>query len=83
MPYNSTILKYYDDKEQKIIKNTKNTKNNNENDDLYAKTGQELRDILSYWTNKPTGRKSSGSLKTKQAIIDKIVELRDSQVVFV
>ena len=94
VPYNSTILAYYDDKEQKIKKNTKNTKNtknikntkinkNNENDDLYTKTGQELRDILSYWTNKPTGLKSSGNLKTKQAIIDKIVELRDSQVVFV
>ena len=91
VPYNSTILKYYDDKEQKIIKITKNTKNtkntkinkNNENDDLYTKTGQELRDILSYLTNKPTGLKSSGNLKTKQAIIDKIVELRNSQVVFV
>ena len=55
-------------------------KNNN---DLYNKTGQELRDILSYWTNKPTGIKSSGSLKTKQAIIDKIVELSADQVVFV
>ena len=80
---NSLILHNINDKNQKIIKNTKNTKINKNNDDLHTKTGQELRDILSYWTNKPTGLKSSGNLKTKQAIIDKIVELRDSQVVFV
>lgn len=84
---NSLILHNINDKNQKIINNINNTKNTkinkNNNDDLYTKTGQELRDILSYWTNKPTGRKSSGNLKTKQAIIDKIVEIRVSQVVFV
>lgn len=60
-----------------INKNKKNkhTINNIKHEDLFMKTGQELRDILSILTNQPTGLKSSGKLKTKNDIINKITEI--------
>lgn len=56
----------------KYKKNTPKIKS----EELFIKTGQELRDILSVLTNLPTGLKSSGKLTTKNAIINKIIELK-------
>ena len=59
------------------IDTNKNKKNNPtiKSKELFIKTGQELRDILSVLTNQPIGLKSSGKLTTKNAIINKIIEL--------
>lgn len=58
------------------INKNKNIKPIVTNKPLRNKTGQELRDILSILTNQPTGLKSSGKLKTKNDIINKIIELQ-------
>jgi len=53
---------------------------NEENLSLYDKyskmTGQQLRDELSELLNLPKGLKNSGNLKTKAALINKIIELK-------
>lgn len=65
-------------KKEKSIEKTK------DNEELYEKykkmSGQELRDELSELLNLPKGKKSSGKLTTKNAIINKIIDLRNENL---
>ena len=68
----------------KTKKNNKSIEKTKENENLYENykkmTGQQLRDELSELLNLPKGNKSSGKLTTKNAIINKIIEMRNKNI---
>jgi NAD-dependent DNA ligase/DNA polymerase/3'-5' exonuclease PolX len=68
----------------KTKKKEKSIEKTQENEDLYQKykkmNGQQLRDELSELLNLPKGKKSSGKLTTKNAIINKIIEIRNQNI---
>ena len=68
----------------KTKKKSKSIEKTKENEELYEKykkmTGQQLRDELSDLLNLPKGNKSSGKLTTKNAIINKIIEIRNKNI---
>ena len=69
-----------------LDRNTKKTINKKTQsllDDLYSKTGQELRDMLSILLKIPTGLTNTGKLKTKADIIKKIHEFAPKKTIHV